>query len=42
MPPAPDADAADTTPELDTSLPITRWRHQSAVHAARALNTSRL
>jgi hypothetical protein len=38
----PDADAADTTPDLDTSsLAVRRWRYDSAVHAARALNTPR-
>jgi hypothetical protein len=39
---SPDAGAADTPPELDaSSLAVPRWRYDSAVHAARALNARR-
>jgi hypothetical protein len=38
----PDDGTADTTPELDTSsVAVPRWRYDSAVHAARALNAPR-
>ena len=39
---SPDVSAVDTPPELDTSsLAVPRWRYDSAVHAARALNATR-
>lgn len=37
-----DDGTADTTSEIDTSsVAVPRWRYDSAVHAARALNASR-
>lgn len=38
----PDDSTADTTPEPETSKAAAlRWRYDSAVHAARALNAPR-
>ncbi|MFC5728613.1 MULTISPECIES: hypothetical protein [Nocardioides] len=37
-----DTGEPDTTPEVETgSLSVPRWRYDSAVHAARALNAFR-